>query len=459
MIAFNYFILWYVVVMSSLSILQMVIALFVTPVYVRKMRHLEYRLLGSSQNIIPISVLAPAFNEEVTIVESVKSMLNMNYTNFEVIVINDGSKDSTLQTVIRAFDLHKISYPVNNKVHTKRVRGIYYNPDIPRLKVVDKENGGKSDALNVGINISLYPYIISLDADSLLEPDALLRIAMSFMQDKYTVAIGGMIRVANGCKIKDGKVLKVGLPKMIWPLFQTVEYFRSFLVGRIGWNGLNALLIISGAFGAFKKDAVLAVGGYTTGTVGEDMELVIKLHHYMRSKKYKYKVRFLPDPICWTQVPESLNILYRQRRRWQIGLMDVLKRYKTMFLNPKYGILGMLAMPYYFLFEMVSPCIEMVGYLMIPVSWYFGFLTFDALILFFTAAVAFGVIASIGSLLVEEFTNTRFIKIREVLLLSLLSIAENMFYRQMTVFFRLMGILSYGKQKHVWGVMKRKKFN
>ena len=456
---FNLFILWYVVIMSSISVIQMVLALFVTPSYIKKARNFEYKLMGTSHNIIPISILAPAYNEEVTIVESVKSMLNLNYSNYEVIVINDGSKDSTLNTVIDAFNLHKISYPLQEQISTKRVRGIYYNPDYPNLKLIDKENGGKSDALNTGINLSRYPYIISLDADSLLDADALLRIAMAFMQNKHTVAVGGIIRVANGCKIKDGKVLNVGLPKKIWALFQTIEYFRSFLVGRIAWDGFNSLLIISGAFGAFQKKAVLQVGGYTTGTVGEDMELVIKLHRYMRSKKYKYKVSFLPDPICWTQVPESLNILFRQRRRWQIGLMDVIRRYRGMFLNPRFGVLGLVAMPYFFLFEMVSPVIELLGYIMIPIAWYFGFLSLDALLLFFMAAVIFGVIASIGSLVVEEFTNTRYIKVREVLLLSALSILENLFYRQMTVFFRLMGILSFRKHKHAWGVMKRQKFN
>ena len=456
---FNLFILWYVVVMSSISVLQMVLALFVTPGYIKKARHFEYRLMGASRNVIPISVLAPAYNEEVTIVESVKSMLNLNYMNFEIIVINDGSKDNTLQTVIDAFNLQRFTYPVREQIKTKKIRGIYYNPDIPRLRLIDKENGGKSDALNAGINLSQYPYVISLDADSLLDSNALLIIAMAFMQNKYTVAVGGIIRVANGCTIANGKVVKVALSKKIWPLFQTIEYFRSFLVGRIGWNSFNSLLIISGAFGAFQKEAVLKVGGYTTGTVGEDMDLVIKLHQYMRSKKFKYRVTFLPDPICWTQVPESLNILYRQRRRWQIGLMDVLGRYRGMFLNPQYGVLGMVAMPYYLLFELVSPIVELIGYLMIPVSWYFGFIQMDALLLFFAAAVAFGVIASMGSLVVEEFTNTNFVRIREVFLLSFLSIVENMFYRQMTVFFRLMGILSYRKHRHAWGVMKRKKFN
>jgi len=456
--AFSLFILWYVVVMGAISVLQMIMALFITPAHIKQTRHFEYRLMGTSRNMIPISILVPACNEEATIVESIKSMLNMNYSNFEVVVINDGSADSTLQTVIDSFGLHRITYPVRERIATKKVRGIYYNPDLPRLRLIDKENGGKSDALNAGINLSRCPYVVSLDADSLLEADALLRIAMAFMQNKHTVAVGGMIRVANGCSIKSGKIRKAALPKKAWALFQTIEYFRSFLVGRICWSSFNSLLIISGAFGAFQKEAVVQVGGYTTGTVGEDMDLVIKLHRYMRSKKYKYKVSFMPDPVCWTQVPESPGILYRQRRRWQIGLIDVLTRNREMFLNSRYGVLGMLSMPYQFVFELVSPVVELLGYVLIPLAWYFGFVNLGALVLFFTASIAFGVISSAGSLLAEDFTGANYIRPRDALLLGLLTIPENLFYRQLTVLFRLLGLFSYRKYRYSWGAMKHKKF-
>jgi len=453
-----YFILWYVVIMNGVNILQMAAALFITPLYIFKSRSNEYRLMGNSRNMIPVSLLAPAYNEELTIIESIKSMLNLNYAEYEIIIINDGSTDNTLETIINAFNLHKIVYPVRERLPVRKVRGIYYNPDIPRLKLIDKENGGKSDALNAGINLSLYPYIVSLDADSLLNSDALQRIAMAFIKDKYTIAVGGMIRLANGCRIKDGRIDSVGLPKKFWPLFQTVEYFRSFLVGRIGWNSYNSLLIISGAFGAFQKEFVLSVGGYTTGTVGEDMDLVIKLHKYMRAKKFKYRVSFLPDPVCWTQAPENLGVLYRQRRRWQIGLIDVLGRNRGMFFNPGYRALGLMAMPYYFLFEMVSPVIELLGYLLIPAAFYFNLISLDSLELFFLASVGFGIINSLGSLVAEEFTNAGYLKIREVLLLILVSIAENFFYRQLTVLFRLAGIFSYRKYKTAWGNMRRARF-
>ncbi|MCL2319814.1 MAG: glycosyltransferase family 2 protein [Treponema sp.] len=456
---FSLFIICFVVVMSSISVLQMILALFVIPGYIKKTRRCEYRLMGASRNMAPISVLIPAFNEEAAIVECIKSMLNSNYTNFEVLVINDGSKDKTLDTILGAFSLHKITYPARERLATKEVRGIYYNPDFPRLRLIDKEHGGKSDALNAGINLSRCPYFVTVDADCLLEEDALLRLAMGFMQNKYTIAAGGMIRLVNGCSTLNGKVTEKALPQTIWPLFQTVEYFRSFLVGRIWWNSLNSLLTLSGAFAAFQKEPVIQAGGYTPGSIGEDMDVVVKLHRYMRSKQFKYRVAFLPDPVCWTRAPESLDQLYYQRRRWQMGLIEVLARYRKMLFNPQYGLVGMLAMPCHVLFEMASPAVELLGYVMVPLAWYFGFVSLNALILFFTASVGFGVIVSLGSLLAEDFTKSNGIKAPEGFRLALAGIAENFFFRQITVFFRLRGILSYRKYKSDWGLSKRRRFN
>ncbi|MDR0447691.1 MAG: glycosyltransferase family 2 protein [Treponema sp.] len=456
---FNHFVIVYVTVMSGIFVVQTIIAIFSSASYAMKTRNIEYRKLSESPNMIPMSVLMPGYNEQDTIVDSVKSMMTLHYPEYEVIVINDGSKDDTLQTVIKAFSLQKIDYPLRERIPSKKVRGIYYNPDIPRLKLIDKENGGKADALNAGINLSLYPYFVSVDADSLLQSDALLRLAIAFMEDKHTIAAGGVVRVVNGCKEENGEVVSIGIPKGIWAKFQLVEYFRAFLVGRMGWNSTNALLIISGAFGAFQKEHVLSVGGYTTGTVGEDMELVIKLHEYMLKKKYKYKVLFMPDPICWTQVPEDLKVLYRQRRRWQIGLIDVMGRHRKMFLNPRYKAVGLLGMPYFFLFEMVAPIVETLGYFTVPASYYFGIISFEAMALFFIASVFFGVIISMGSLIVEQFSYRNTLLVREFLLLTFLGIAENLFYRQMTVYFRLMGILQAKKHKHSWGAMTRRKFS
>lgn len=453
---FVMFILWYVIVMAGINVLQMIRALILAPRHITRTQSFEYKIMGSSENVIPISLIVPAYNEETYIVESLKLMLNMNYFNYEIVVINDGSTDSTLETVINAFGLHKTTYPIREQLATKKVRGIYYNPDIPRLRLIDKENGGKCDALNAGINLSRYPYFVSVDADSLLDTDALVHIAMAFMQNKYTVSVGGVIRVANGCSVKNEKNLDISLPNNIWVLLQTLEYFRSFLVGRIGWSSVNSMLIINGSFGAFQKAAVLQVGGYTAGTAGQEMDLVVKLHRYMRKKNYKYQMSFLPDPICWTMVPDSLHDLFRQRRRWQVGFMDIVGRYREMFLNPRFGMPGMLTMPYHFLAEIVSPCIELLGYILIPLAYYFRFLPLESLILFFLASVVFGMITSMGSLVVEEFTNSRFIKVQDGLRLGLLCIAENLFYRQITMAFRVIGILFYGKYRQAsWKRQKK----
>lgn len=447
------FILWYMVIMNGAGILQMVFAFIIAPGYFSGTRRSNTRLTGSSENMIPISVLVPAFNEEAAIVGCIKAMLNLTYANYEIIVINDGSTDSTLNTVIGSFGLHKITYPVRERLAVKKVRGVYYSPDVPRLLLIDKEAGGKSDALNAGINFSRCPYFISIDTKTILEEEALPRIAAAFMENKYTVAAGGMIRAVNGCRIENGKIIKYRLPRKPLALFQIIEYLHSFMVSRMGWGSLNSLLIISGAFGAFQKEPVLQVGGYTTGTVGEDTDLVIKLHRYMHAKNYKYRISFMPEPLCWTKVPEDLDSLYRQRRQRQERLIDVLGRCRDMFLNRRFGIIGMLAVPYYYLFELISPIIELAGYVLIPLAWYFGILSPDALGLFFAAVFIFGMVSSVGSLVIESFTNTKYLSVGASAFLNLLCVAENLFYRQITVFFRLVGIFSYRKQKR--GTVKR----
>jgi len=440
-------ILCYVVLVNGTRILKMIAALFFTSVKGAGNRKIIPVRTGESKNFIPVSLLVPVYNGEDTIIESIKTMLNLNYVNYEIVVINDGSTDGTFRKLINTFDLHKISYPVRERLAVKRVRGIYCNPDIPRLKLIDKENGGKSDALNAGVNLSLYPFIVTVDADTLLEPDSLLRIALAFMRSKYTIALGGTTRIGNGCTVKAGKILDVRLPRNIWALFQVIEYLRSCLSGRIGWKGIDFRLIRTGAYNAYQKETIFNVGGFSAGTAGEDIDMVIKLHRYMISKKLRHQIDFLPDPVCWKRVPENLEELSRQRRRRQIGFMDVLGRNRDMFMNPRYGLLGLLAIPFYFLYEFVSPIIELSGYLLVPLAWYLGLLSLDAMILFFAAAFLFGIVTSLGTLIAEEFTNTKYLSVGDVTLLAILSIPENLFYRQMTAFFRLMGIFGYRKHK------------
>lgn len=458
-IRFNNFILYYVLAINSIYFIQLILSAFSLYDYIRKMHYSDYRKYTKSTNMIPISVLVPAYNEENTIVDSIKSLLALNYPSFEVIVVNDGSKDETFKRIVEAYGLNEISQPVRYLIKTKKVRGIYKNLDIPNLTLVDKENGGKADALNVGINISKYPVFTSIDADSVLESDSLVRVIMPFIEDKETVAVGGIVRIANGSAIEQGKVKSIGLPKNSLAMFQIVEYLRAFLTGRMGWNALGCLLIISGAFGAFRKDVVIKAGGYVDNTIGEDMELVVKIHKHLRKNKIKYKVKFIPDPVCWTQAPEKVKDLRGQRRRWQIGLMDSLFRHKELILNPKYGVVGMFGVPYFWIFEMFGPVIEILGYIFIPLSYFFGLLNTSYFILFLVSSILYGIVLSIGAILLEEYTFSKYPSIKQLLKLSWYGILENFGYRQMTTLFRIDAIIRFKKFRNNWGKIKRNKFS
>lgn len=458
-INFNNFILYYVLAINAIYFLQLILSAFSLYDYIKKMHYSDYKKYTASTNMIPISVLVPAYNEESTIVNNINSLLSLNYPFYEVIVINDGSKDNTFKNIVEAYNLNEISQPIRYLINTKKVRGIYKNLDIPKLTLVDKENGGKADALNVGINLSKYPIFTSIDADSMLESDSLVRVIMPFIEDKLTVAVGGIVRIINGSKIKDGKVEVIGLPHNRLAMFQIVEYLRAFLTGRMGWNALGCLLIISGAFGAFRKDVVVQVGGYSSSTIGEDMELVVKIHRSLRKNKIKYKIKFIPDPVCWTQAPENIKDLRVQRRRWQIGLMDSLFRHKELLLNPKYGIIGLFGVPYFWIFEMLGPVIETLGYIFIPLSYAFGLLNTGYFILFLVSSILYGVILSIGAILLEEYTFSKYPSIKQLLRLSWYGVLENFGYRQMTTLFRIDAIIRFKKFRNSWGKIKRESFS
>lgn len=455
---FNYFILFYVLCINFIYFIQLVLSAFSLSDYIRKIIYSDYKKYVASDNMIPISVLVPAYNEEETIVENIRSLLSLNYPEFEIVIINDGSKDSTLDKVISAYNLKKVNQPVRYHIKTKTVRGIYKNTDIPNLVVIDKENGGKADALNIGVNVSKYPVFAAIDADSILESDSLVRVIMPFIENRETIAVGGIVRIANGSVIKNGVIKNVSLPGKNIAMFQIVEYLRAFLTGRVGWDAMGSLLIISGAFGAFRKAEVIKVGGYSVGTIGEDMELVIKLHEYMRENKIKYRLKFIPDPVCWTQAPEKLKDLRGQRRRWQIGLMDSLFRHKKILFNFKFGSIGIIAAPYFWFFEMLGPVIELAGYILVPLSYLFGLLNLRFFLLFLAASILYGIILSIGAILLEEYTFNKYPSIGQLLKLSLYGILENFGYRQLTVIFRIEGIFRYNKLKHSWGKIKRTSF-
>lgn len=405
----------------------------------------------------PISVVVPAYDEESTIIDNIISLLDLNYPEFEVIIVNDGSKDKTLEKVIKHFKLRKIDVEINMQVDCKEIRGVYGSFEIPNLVIVDKENGGKADALNAGVNLSRYPLFCGIDADCIIEKDALLRIVKPFLKYEDTVAVGGIVRIANGCTIKDGKLLEAKLPRQAIVRFQIIEYFRAFLTSRIGWERINALLIISGAFGVFKKSAVVKVGGYTR-TIGEDMELTLKMHEYFRKNKLKYKIDFASDAVCWTQAPDKLKGLKSQRIRWHRGLTDSLLIHKKMMFNPKYGAVGILSMPYFVLVEMLGPIIEMIGYVILVISIITGTLS-KFFVFVFLMAFLYGILFSLCAILFEEFSYKRYSGFKEITKLVIYSFFEQFIYRQITVWWRVTSFFNFKKGSKEWGTIERKSFD
>jgi cellulose synthase/poly-beta-1,6-N-acetylglucosamine synthase-like glycosyltransferase len=326
--------------------------------------------------------------------------------------------------------------------------------------VIDKENGGKADALNAGINVARSPLFCAVDADSLLEADALLRATQPFVDDpERVVAVGGTIRLANGCQVRNGRILSIGVPRNIVALFQVVEYIRAFLMARLAWSQLNALMLISGAFGIMRRSVALEVGGYSLGTVGEDLELIVKIHRYMRDRNQEYEIRFIPDPVCWTEAPESMNVLSRQRRRWQRGALETFFKHKDMLLNPRYGIAGMLGFPHILLVDVLAPPIEAIGYLLMPIFWATGAISWEFFAAYLALTFAFGVFISVGTLVLEEMELKRFPTPSDLMILTLAAVAENFGYRQINNLWRIRGWWEYLRGSQSWGEMTRKGFH
>lgn len=405
----------------------------------------------------PVSVIVPAYNEEEGIVQSIRSLLSVNYPTFEIIVVNDGSKDRTLEKMLEHYDLMEINKVVRRQIDTKPIRRIYQSTLFPQLFLIDKENGGKADALNVGLNFSHYPYFCSLDGDSVLEQDAFLKVMKPIIDsNEEVIASGGSVRIANGCHIENGHILKVGLSNHPLVVMQIIEYLRAFLMGRIGLSRHNLLLIISGAFGVFSKHWVIQAGGYKINTVGEDMELVVRLHRIIKEKKLKKKIVYVPDPVCWTEVPENLKFLRRQRRRWHRGLFESLWTHRKITFNPKYRSIGFISFPYFWIVEFFGPIIELSGYLFIVLCLFLGGIYLEFSILLFLLSCLYGSIFSMAAVLLEEWSLTKFPKVSDIIKLFLYSMTETIWYRPLTVLWRCEGIWQMIKGETGWGEMKRK---
>lgn len=405
----------------------------------------------------PVSILVPAYNEALGIIESMHSLITLRYPETEIIVIDDGSKDRTSEVVIDAFRMERTDRMRQGALATEKVLGVYQSKLHPNVYLIQKENGGKADALNAGINFARYPYFCSIDGDSILDRNSLLRVMLPIIaSDGKVVAAGGNVRIANGNDIHFGAMEQRALGNHPIVLMQIVEYLRAFMLGRIFFSRFNMVMIVSGAFSIFNKRIVTEVGGYSTDIIGEDMELVVKVHGWIREKGTDERIEFVPDPVCWTEAPTSAKVLRRQRRRWSQGLFESLWRHKYMTLNPKYGRLGFLAFPYFWMFEAFGALVEFAGYAYMMVAFSTGFLNTEFATLLLLAFVIYGSIFSTLSLMIEAWTTHNNTQPKSILKLVLMSITETFWYRPMMILFRLEGMVRFIFKKQEWGNMERK---
>jgi cellulose synthase/poly-beta-1,6-N-acetylglucosamine synthase-like glycosyltransferase len=416
------------------------------------------------QHILPsISIITPAFNEEASIVESVSSLLNLRYPDYEVIVVNDGSKDRTLERLVTHFELQRTDLFVHGYLNTQEIRGLYANKRYPELLVIDKENGGKADSLNAGINVARKEYFAGMDADSMLERDALLNLAGLFLfSEEEVVAAGGNILPVNGCTVRRGTLVSTRVPGRPIARFQTIEYLRAFMAGRVGWAVIKTLLIISGAFGVFHRQRVVDAHGYLTrsehymkDTVGEDMELVVRLTRGLRESGIRYSVQYAHHANCWTEIPERMKVLNRQRDRWQRGLLDIVTFHSKMIFNPSYGRTGLIGFPYFLLFEILGPWFEAEGYVMLAASLALGAIGLPLFLLMFTATVLLGMLVSTASMIIAEHRRQYF-PFRDKLILVAYAFLENFGFRQLMSLLRVRGFLRMLARVGGWGAMERR---
>lgn len=447
----------YYLISNLIYLVLLVTAIFRNTLHRHRLASLRLERLKASPFTPPIALLVPAHNEEKFIVESVGSLLRLDYPALEIVVINDGSRDNTLEELKRVYQLREARVLYLPEIPTAPLRGIYRSAVEPRLLVLDKDSAGsKADAVNAGLNAATSPYVCIVDADSILEKDSLLRIMAGVLSDPGRVmAVGGIVRILNGSRVVRGELAEVKLPKGGIEVFQVIEYLRAFLVGREAWAQFNVLPIISGAFGIFRTDLVRAVGGYGARAIGEDFDLVVRLHRYLQEQGKDYQISFIPDPTCWTEVPADLRSLARQRARWQKGLIDTLWPNRDMLFRKRYGLVGSLILPYMLFFELLAPVVELTGYCTIILAAVLGLLSHQFFLMFLLFGYAFATLISIGSVLLEEMTYRRYNRARDVARLLLYCLFEHFPYRQLTMIWRLQGIWQYLRGDLQWREMKR----
>lgn len=460
---FNFGIFLYALSIMSFYVILAGISLWAMRQYRRHEYNTYFDDILRSPIAPSISVIAPAYNESLSIVDNIRSLLSLHYNNYEIVIVNDGSKDNTLQRMIDAYELYPIGKPETTPLKHKEILNIYKsrNPAFSKLKVIDKVNGGKADALNSGISVASSTLVACIDVDCVIEDDALLRMVKPYLEEigSKVIAVGGVVRIANNCVIKNGRLLEVHLADKWLPVFQTLEYIRAFLLGRMAWGHLNGLLIISGAFGLFDRKTVLKVGGYDASTVGEDMELVVRMRRYMADQERKYKVAYVPDPLCWTEAPDSLNVFIKQRNRWTRGTIETLRAHRPIMFRPKYGLMGILSYPFWFLYEWLAPLIEFFGLIYFGVLIALGWVNWAHFAVLLVLVYTFSVTISWLSLFIEETTYREYTKGSALLKLLIAAMLEPIFYHPVTVWAAVKGNWDkFVRKNNSWGEQVRKGF-
>ncbi len=459
---FDIFIAVYAAFACLSYLILALIAAYELRLYVNKSKTGNKHAVLSSPFAPTVTVIAPAYNESLSIVDNIRGLLSLKYNKLEIIVVNDGSKDDTLKKVIHEFNMEQVFYPFDYEIGCKPIRGIYKSKDqaLDKFVLVDKENGGKADALNSGINVCRSDLFMAMDVDSLIDRDAVLHLVSPFLEEtrKKVIAVGAVVRVANSCRVSGGNVSKVYVPRNIWARFQALEYIRAFLIGRMAWKHLDGLLLISGAIGMFDVQTVKSCGGYLGKTVGEDMELLVRMRRYMSDQKQPYIVDFVPDPLCWTEVPESAKALGRQRNRWMRGTMDTLLFHKRMLFNPRYKNVGMLGYPYWMLFEWLAPILEFTGIIYFIILAFSSDINWNYVTVLLTFVYMFSVSMSAWAILLEAFTFHKYDKPSHIASFLLTAMIEPLIYHPLTVWWGIRGNIDYWRGISTWGTQERKGF-
>lgn len=455
-VVFNDAIILYTLIILSFYCITIITASIYLSNHKSKEKELGTYFDGMPERYIPVSILVPAYNEAEVIVENLLSLSKLDYEEYEIILVNDGSKDDTFQTVLDNFDLQESHMAIKAAIPTQHIKSMYEGVlNGHRIVVVDKENGGKSDALNAGINISKYPLYIAMDADCIIKPDAIRHLVFPVLMDKRTIAVGGNIKISNSLIIKNGEVVEQKMPKGFFVIYQMIEYLRVFMISRVAWNQYKSNLIISGAFGLFRKDRVIEVGGYRTDTIGEDMELVVRLNLYQIKNKRDYRIQNQVDAYCFTQVPSKFKEFRNQRIRWHIGLMQSIYFHRESVFNPKYHQVGLIGITYYTFFEMFSAIIEVVGYFVILLAVALGLFNIQMFIFLFIAIIVYSFSVTISALSLEQYSLENKTSLRLILKLSFLSLFEPFIYRQICNFIRIFAMIRYNHYKNKWNKGKR----